>query len=473
MESKIVYDKSVDYSQKASSSSYYKLLRVQQQTGGPKVAVSANSSVEAVWDIPTTVFNLSKSFLRFSVYFPAGAAGIYNNFNTAVPPVRRLSLFTRAGRYLCDIQNFQHHWAMSKYFSKPTQEFIASPGVGAEATLANARLEGTCLFHNPNSTEDAPAALNNHGRRITHSVANPPVPSLEATNGRRLIQSSQLYVTSAAAAAMYVNCEIQLGMIPFSIFSADRNLFSSEALQLRVEFAPHSDWAFQRDTAIDTLETVAACAVAVEVNDCYLYMATEQNEAIRRSVIDKVTSEGLNMLIPYPTLYRINVGTNTSGSVQQKVNLAHGRRLLRVLSLESTTVDTLATKCNYYNRNGLKTESYNTNLNSVRLQDEALEMKGNQIGYVFNKRFLKDSPLEPVGEYLSTAPIHCDDWSMAGQQGLIHCADNDLIAQGLDLSIEQTWSRDILTKSAVDTTVNILIVGQKELRVTPVSVDVM
>ncbi len=61
---------------------------------------------------------------------------------------------------------------------------------------------------------------------------------------RKNYQTEQTYVTgSVGMSAMppvngyiAINCQLRLGKIPFSIFNVDRDLFTTEALQLLVEW---------------------------------------------------------------------------------------------------------------------------------------------------------------------------------------------------------------------------------------------
>jgi hypothetical protein len=96
------------------------------------------------------VFNLSKSFLRYSISVPADA-GHCNAILLGIPPIRRLSLSTRGGQYLADINNFQEFWKMTKNLVTPTEVFNSYPSLGFGNTLAAAQLSGLCLHNNPSN----------------------------------------------------------------------------------------------------------------------------------------------------------------------------------------------------------------------------------------------------------------------------------------------------------------------------------
>lgn len=464
MESKIQFNESLDYAPKVSSAPKYGLTKILQQSGGGNVAISANSSVESIFDIPAQVFNLSKSFIDFTVTCPAsGNPGQTLGAMLDIPPIRRLSLYTRGGLYLCDIQNFQHFWKMTSNLSTMTDQMNSAGSPAYGSTVAVALQEGFVNFIQPANAlpGTAPQSMATyHGAKI--DSANPPAVD-NATVQRRAYQTQAQFCTSAVQnEALNLSCRLHLGRVPFSIFSVNRDLYTTEALQLRVEFEAYDNFLFGHTAAATLVGPVSVSTynVAPSLNNLAFYLAVEQNQGVRQSIMDKVNSSGLSMVIPYVNIYRQVLGTNTSSSVNYKINRGHGQRLLRVISAESLTSDTLTSRCNFYNWLAPKTQSYYTTIDSIRQQSENL-LPASSLDFRYNYSKLKGCPLEVSAEYHTQCPVHIDDWSACNS--LIESAEMDLTICGLPLDQEVVWGKVIDVKTAVDTTLNAVIVTQKSL----------
>lgn len=464
MESKIEFNASLDYAPKVSSAPKYALTKILQQSGGGSVAITANSSVEAVFDVPAQVYNLSKSYIDFTISCAApGQAGQTLGAMLDIPPIRRLSLYTRSGLYICDIQNFQHFWKLCSNLVTRTDDMNSAGSPAYASTLAGALQEGFVNFCQPSNAAPAtaPASADTyHGTKINSAV--PPAVDNDTTQ-RRSNQTQAQFVTSTTnGGALFLNCRLALGRVPFTIFSCNRDLYTSEALQLRVEFEPYDNFMFGH-TAAATLVgpvSVSTYANAPTLTNLAFYLAVEQNQGVRQSIMDKVMSSGLNLTIPYVNIYRQVLGTNTSSSVNYKINRGHGQRLLRVISAESITADTLTSRCNFYNFNAPKTVSFYTTIDSIRQQSENL-LPNSSLDFKYNYQKLKGCPLEVAVEYYTQSPVHIDDWSSC--DSLVQAPEQDLHICGLPLDQELVWGKVIDTKTALDTTLNAVIITQKSL----------
>ena len=475
MTTQVVYDKSIDYSQKVSSSPIYKYTKILQQTGGGSAPLSLNSSSEAIFDIPSSVLNFSKSFIRFVLYQPAaqiaGAGDNSNSFMTGIPPIRRVSLYTRNGQYLLDINNFQMHWKMCKNLVTKLDEFQAYPSHGESSTIEVAKRSGLCIFNNPsNNTTFLPsdnsaipvAAHVSHAGKINNALALDM-----GTTERRGFQTESVYSTAGLDNAgggggnSFLNCELRFGKIPFSIFSVDKDLYFSEILQLRIEFEQTSNFAFKH-TAVTTLAGPSNPA-GVTLTELALYLALEGNESIKQSIMQKVLTEGMNLLIPYPYLYRISIGTNASASVSQRINAGMGQRLLRIISAPSLTADSLTSRCNLYNHAGVKHTDFFTTIDSQRVEPENLNASLGD-DYKYNYRYIKQTGLAVQQEYYTESPIHINDFS--GCDSLLESKDKDLTVCGLPLTQEVLFGKVYNTKATSDQTENVVVVCQRTLSST-------
>lgn len=465
MSESVAYQKELDYSQKVVSGSNYKFTKILPQQGGGDITVQANNSVEIMFDVPVQCFNLSKSTIDFDLTF-AAVANQMTAIHMGIPPIRRLSLYTRGGVYLCDLQNFQQYWKMTKNLINKTEAFNCLPTAGFGGTADAAKLKGLSIFNNPSNTLRAQAVTDSadNGTKITDAIAS------DNASFRRNFQTELSYISTIANTAIALTCQLRLGKIPFSLFSVNRNFYASEALVLRAEIESHSNFCFQHDTNVATFQNVAAFTGVVTMQKLCLYLAVENNEAVRSSIIQKANSSGLSFTIPYSQLFRQDLLNGTSASVNLKINRGMGQRLLRVISAESSTTDTLASRCNFNNYDGSKVQSFYTTIDSVRQQAENLESKKGT-DYKYNQKYIKDTPLEVMPEYYTECPSHIDDFSGCGS--LTNAPEHDLMVTGLDLSAELLWGKVIDTKVAAAHTENMIVVCQKTISSSPQGIVVM
>lgn len=478
----VTYQPSINYEQKAASASYYSYTKVLQNNGGANVNLTATAATTSQFDLPAQVFNLSKSFLRFDIYLQQNGA-VPNGMLTKIPPIRRMTLMTRSGRTIVDIPNFQHFWQVTKNLIVKESEFenYPPPGVGniLDGSVANgaantyfiAANNGILLYNNPShslSTTPPAVVSTTHGATIRNGVpgVEAMVDNLSARR-KNYVTESQFVTGSAFANAnnsIFAKCELRFGKIPFSFFQVDRDFFTTEALQLQVEWEGWNTWAFTRPAAADLVACVPTTATVGLIN-LELYMAIEMNEGIRQSVMAKVMSGGLAQVIPYTTFYQQQLGTNPAASVNLKINRGHGERLLRVISAENVLDlygDQLAGRCLFANLDPAEglTQVYNTQLDSRRLQIQDLDVF-KQDDYRFNYEKIKKTILRNVQEYYTNCPVHIDDWSACDD--LTESGEKDLQECGLDLSAEKMWTKYISTKSIHNSQMNVVIVCQKTL----------
>lgn len=461
------FNSQIDYSKSRvlANGPSYRFSKITQQAGGETVAISATSNVEVVFDLPAgSVFNLSKSMLRYDTTIPAGSTG-YTAALVNTPPIQSVALRTRGGKYLCNIENLQHYWKMVRYFSEPADAFQNRPQVGTAATIANAKLKGVNHYWNPSNalSSTAPAAVTVHSNKIGDDGL------LVIPAGLKHYSSAVEWITSGSLAANAMYNELKLGDLCFSFFGVDRDFFSAEALQLVVSVSAWDNWVFGH-SAEATLADPLTVPCTPTITNLGLYLALEANPLVKQSIIDKVMSSSLNMLIPYPYLYRTNIGTATSGVITQRLNPGHGRSLLRIMSAESLTTDSLNKRANFYNVDGAKTEVFHTELDSIRLQQENMECKKNgdliHIKHLLGSSALSQSPAEYYTNY-----VFVDDWSAC--KDLVSARESDLQPQGMALDREYLYSKSYDTKSGTNTTCNMIVVCQKEVVSSANGVDVV
>ena len=486
---------STNYEQKATFPPKYKPQRLFQNSSGTTVSINTNGPASAIFDIPAgVVFNLAKSYLRGQLDVFGNAAGATcQSLFTDIPPITRALLESRNSVPLADIQYFQDVWKMTSNLITPTEVFNSYPSVGVGVTEPFSQVNGVCLFNNPSNSGigTAPndsAAAGPPGLFAT-KIAVPAgaggIPIVDDVSiGRKNYQSQQQYVTTGAGNAADTTqnnslyWQLNFDKIPFSIFSLNRDMYTTESLRLTFDFAPVSAIGFNH-AAVATLVggTNLDQTVPATMTNVNLYLAIEQNPVIVEEVKNKVLSSGLSFTYPYPIILKQGLGATQNASATFKFTKSYGQRLLRVITAESLTSNSNVTRCCFYNwANPLPyiTGTYRTTLNSTQLQDETIdESKGD--GYRYNAQKLKGCPLENLVEYYTQCPCNIDDWSAADK--MIDCPEADLQMCGISLENEQIYGK-IITKNPYngntyyDTTMTAIGVVQRTLTLGPYGVTV-
>ncbi len=77
-EERSVIAPSLVYSDGVSSHPQYKLARLVPLSGSQTLTITPSATQEVLFELPTNVMNLSKSFLTFQALIQAPAAGLFN-----------------------------------------------------------------------------------------------------------------------------------------------------------------------------------------------------------------------------------------------------------------------------------------------------------------------------------------------------------------------------------------------------------
>lgn len=477
-EIKVKHDEAVNYQQSVASSPNYIYTKVFQQVGGQSVPLQATSTYDTIFDIPASkVQNLSKHYLSWTIALASGGTdgagnSLFNKLRADKPPIRSLRLYTRSGQFLCDIPDLGTYWKITSAFSKTVDELQAKAGVSSTALVLPRA--GGVLDYNILAKDIATHTANNSSAgKITLAGG---VFDIDVNSTRKYNGSKMNILAGGTLATLQVNCRLCFGDIPFSVLNMNKDIYTTENLQLLVQWAPYDTWGF-KSTAISSDAGAVSFSGGVVpnppvVSNYALYMAVESNETIASAVIQKHNTQGLNFAVPYPRLDVYNLTTATSGAVIAKINRGHGQRLLRVFSAERHATNNLQTSDNFNNSSSAggtnnTTTSYYTTLDSVRLQPEDLSFDLTN-AVLFNAEKCRGTIMETGGEYMSECPAHIDDFSSCGSTA--YAKERDYDVSGLDLSVERNYQKFIQVKSALNTDCCLAIITQKTLSISPAGI---
>lgn len=296
----------IDYTRKIVEHGSYEWTKILPITGGQQVALSATSTAETMFEIPTKMINFARSHLTFDLGFQAPAANIANFIHAdGLPMIDRLSLYTRSGVYLCDINNYNYFSKMTTKYTTDMDDFLqrdiaiaGSTIIGSAAgTSSSTSASGLqpCNSKAANSWQGssyaasdnvsangaftanaaAPIGLPNPavGPPVAASVVTPAdlgnyirsvfscYTALKAINGNfrpqngahgtldtvepRYLINNKPAANTIAALATYLHFDITLGNLAHTIFALDKGIFFGEVLIVRINWAPTNKIGFK------------------------------------------------------------------------------------------------------------------------------------------------------------------------------------------------------------------------------------
>jgi hypothetical protein len=404
----------------------YRKLKLLQQSGGGSVTLSTAGGNESLIEIPVKAFNLARSHINFQLTPTASAATFYNYaFADAFTPFRQLQLYTRSGIYLCDLNEVTNY---TKTVWKPEtklQDFLSYDFFDAIDLHADSCGRYLCrnnaLGTATTRTVVAPMAIRYDGSAATLNYTEPKYLIVPA---------------GSAAATPVLNVSIPLNAFKNTIFELDKDLFMNEILVLRIVWQSTTKMYFNATSVTDPTAGVQAMAVGCAVSNLALYLAVEKDQEVTNSLMAKVATEGMQILIPYVYTYKYNTGNNTNYSVSYRFNRGHGRKLKKIYHSAFNATETSSTAISNANTTTIGVNQFYTLLDNERIQDYNLNTS------TFDDYQLLQPKLK--GSVIQSADIYyynwfwLDEWTGLIEKGTEPSNEQNL-ETGLDLSQERKY----------------------------------
>jgi hypothetical protein len=421
----------LDYKKYNYSYPVYKHSKIFPIVGTQAVTVTTAGGQESIFEIPAKVFNLSKSYLSFTMTGVI-SAGVTNWVaSDLIPHFRQIQLYTRGGLFLADINNCDN-------FTKATLKTeIKIDDLLTFDKMSNARQ----TFGNSIRPSDTTAGVGPFGFRYNGTPAS-----------SNFNEVAYCYPGTVGAANPVLNYKINLGLLKNSLFSLDRDLFMDEVIVLRLVWNQTNKFMWTAGSATDPSAAVlAAYANNVNISNLQLFLAVETNQEIVTGIRNLKNSEqGLSLLMPFVYGNKINL-TGSTQTISLRYNRAHGLKLLKVFHQPVNNAETINTAYDASNILGARCTSFYTMLNNNRLQE--FDVLCNQCeDYMILKDRLEGSLMLDANVYQYNW-VWLDDFS--GSPSMIDekvRPDLDNYIRGIDLSTEQKY--DILLNIAGGTQLN-------------------
>lgn len=401
----------LDYSAKNASHStvVYRNVSTQGASSFTLTPASTVGPVEMI--IPPSVFNPAKSNLNMTLVVPAQGATLFSHVSAnGLAPINRIVLYDAGTSAVwADISNV-HQYAEQVKGATSVSELLTKNGrqpSAAIVTEANALLQPVGDMATVKATSKTDLFNGD-------AAAQAPITGLEYR------------YTSAANTAQAVRYCIPLSAFKFSALAVDKMLYSPTNLVVQVYFNSLNTYAVQSDDTADATSNAADIAGVVTMSDISLSLANENNLAIVSQVINKVTTEGLNLPVGYVTTSRQSIASSTAHSYQINLSSAYGGKILGLISTPFSSASRQALKHDKSN-----ITSYNTFLDNIAIRYPAgLSVARGEDWCIGNKHYFKDSAIQNMGVYSGFEWNHVD--SFFGDKPL-HEVDTTVV-DGLDLT---------------------------------------
>lgn len=428
----------IEYRPSLVADSEYKMSRLVQNTGANSVTISASQSTATI-EIPAVCMNLAKSYLNFTVTVPAATdAAHFSQCYRDTPPIARMELFTRGGKYLMDISNFSNIYQAFGQRTKKIEDYHGSDnGIVVKTGLNNLTTR---------------RLLSVDGN--TAAVVNFKIPGSELFN---------------------------------TVMSLDKSLYFGEVLQLRLTFLEKDAIGFSstNENGLPTVPVNAADPLAdlpvtapgaITLTNFNYFLAQEQNPAVVNDLVQTVSTTGMSVVIPYVHSYK-TAATAPDTAVSIRLSRGHGQSCERIYSIPVTGIrvrdnpaDALYGAEQWggrYSADADQLISFYSLLDSKRLQEFDV-ICGTTKDYDWLRAHEKKDRVVSLSTDLNDTKNFAwsDSWCAD-----LECAINQHVG-GLDLSVEHKY--DVyFSAGAANIKYYTAVVCQKMLSMDPSGVEVM
>lgn len=452
----------VDYKSKLFVKPTYRMSRVLPYTGGQSFNVGTGGGVESTFEIPTKVFNLSRSHLYFTMTAVAsGAAGVGNwAFTDCVTPIRQIQLYTRGGIYLCDLDNVPNY---TKIVSKPEtklEEFLDYDFHGASVVYTESVGRFLCR-NNTLQSSATKTLLLPYGKRHDNSNSNIAYTEPKYLEPGTLNTADPNFVIG-----------LPLKSIKNTIFALDKDILLNEIVILRIVWSASNRIYFTSGSVTDpTAAVLAAYAQNVAIDRLALYLAIEKEQTIINELQSTIASpDGMKVLLPYVYQYKQTSTNSTSHTISYRFNRGHGIKLLKIYNSAFNTAETVNTAYDHDNRGTTKVNVFYTMLDNERIQEYNLTTSTFD-DYLYLRPLLKGSVIQSADIFYYNW-LYIEDFSGIEKD----TQHKDILDTGLDLSVERKWdfyAMQVNNNVAAQYNYYTFVVTQKMLTVTAAGITVI
>lgn len=420
----------INYAKAGATRPSYKHMKLTPQDGSQTVDISATGGNESIFLVPASVYNLSKSYLSFSLDLattaPAAGLAMWSSA-VGVPVIRQIQFYSRDNLMLADLKRCNNWLNTVLPYRTSQKELLAKPlTIGTAATST-----GEC------------GAIQACNRTAATNY------KLDGTAGSVAYLEPKYAFTSAVVHIIHdptVYYRIPMSEFKGSLLELNKDVYFGQQMFLRIVWAPYTDVASTADSLTDATSTAAAATIPMQVANLEFELAVENNQAVAGDIKRQVQDgSGLTLNMPFTHDFQYSL-TGTSHSVLVRLNRSHGRKLRRLWLAPYNNTQGVNTRYDHTNVAAAKVSSFYSTTDTMRNQTDA---NINMSATDFSEYRLIADKLEGSCVAESTAYrynwVWCEDYTDAER-----FIDSDYdISAGLSLDVEREYILNATTAGSI------------------------
>jgi hypothetical protein len=426
----VVTSEEINYQQKLFSHPSYRFEVQYPNTFGQTIALTTSQTPVTI-NVPPQVFNLSQSYINYTVTLPAAGAGNYTWIcQQALAEISHIQFYAGSNMWIVDVDNLQNYLDIVLKKELELQDFL-----GLDP------LNGTSPS---NSLCNNIPALRNSNTGSTNVNNGPTNPS--AVN----YTEPAYFAVSGPNTAVVYDVQIPLRFIKNTAFSIDKNLYFGQTTYFKVYFGSISKVCYVSTSNNNpSAGTKTAYTGAATISAFNLMLAVETNQDLRTMTINKVASSGQSYMIPYVQAFK-NSNSGTSQNISIQLDQGNGKTLMKVYHAPYNNQEQFDTMYDHSNNDTVagvfnsgvnqKVLQYYTQLNGQRIQNITIDCTstGPYLDYMSMRRQLRGSIIQNLNVFQYNW-FHCDDWCNFGSK--YDQENKGELLSGIPLTVAPlTWS---------------------------------
>lgn len=308
-----------------------------------QVPLLPTSSTLCEWKIPAqSVINLSRSYIAYQYTLAAPAAGLYNVANIDGCDWRQVYFGMGSGVGVVDLQ-YADTWVNA---SRPLRTKF-------EDFLSNDQLSGFYPCNQLNTSNIYPFSLDG----LAAGTAN--------ASSKSYIEPQHLEISINPAATQNVYRYFPLHSFKDTVLDMDKDMVFGTDTYLRLWTNYLQKIAFTTTTPANPNANITPIAASINMTNCYLYLAVEQDVAIQQSLLSSLARGSVRMSIPYTFPYRFSssaAAVSANISLTLTKNYGRGIKAIRFIPYDGAEYTQYA--YDHSNVNGTKVAQIQTTMDS-------------------------------------------------------------------------------------------------------------
>lgn len=417
----------IDFHLRTIDAPRYKLLRVPMNNfPSASTPIGETTTVTLEWKLPVRVYNMYKSFIAYNMNAPLIVGSHTITFEDIFDLGNQVYFGGAAGTALVELNNAQNYTKVARKIDTPLQDF-----------MNNDNMNGLYRCNAPNTSNRVPGGAN--GANIGSDGYLEAAYSADAGLGVAPAPGPPIV---PAAGILNTWRQYPLSAFTNTLLGVDRDFYSPVEQYFRVVAGFGNKMAFSVLDANTSTFINSVPVPGLSINQCYLYLACEQNIKIIEQIVGAANAGSLKYRIPFTTSFR-NLGgaAGAQTDIQIQLSQQYGKKLKRILHTTFNGTEQLATAYDHNNYNGLKVLRYQTFIDSLPVQDRLLECSrpsGMVIGmddWLENRKYLDKTSCIASKEMYQTNWFHIDSWHEPIENDLPEVNKDE----GLPMDVSRQW----------------------------------